>query len=202
VYSESAPRILGMPAHLERFLGRIVGGVHQDEHGDPLPYGLVHLRNRRHPVPITVATLGLGRHVLTMETSGCGVRQELVIPARSKMRQVAMSWLGTLADYALDNHRAFLKGETSHQLGLPQHPLVDGGRLTGFYFTSPGFWPERLAAHHDDEAGTVIIVLALPISDSEHHFVATHGHEAFEDLLADAAIDTTSHSRPDLHGVH
>jgi len=126
----------------------------------------------------TQVTLGLSNQELT-QASGRGIRQELVVSARSSYDpgKVA-SFLVTLAEWVSRRKRALQRGEV---IG-PQGPVIPGVKANAVYVAQPAHLPPELSVYQED-GWTVVIAWVLPIVAIEAAFVRSHGWRAFEERL-------------------
>lgn len=177
--------------HLERFLGPLQLGWAVDADGFKMPFQVVRFEKGSGPGTISLATLGLGRHLLTSPTSGREIRHELLILAMKGMESGAIpSLLHQVGSAALRGHRALLRGDV---IG-PHGPLVAGSSMEALYVTAPVYFPDEFATYADAE-GPVVIAWLVPISASEADYVARHGWSAFEDRLVEQDPDLTDFAR-------
>ncbi len=112
-------------------------------------------RNQPRPGIVTLATLGLSKHVLAM-SDGREVRQELpfVFPADAEVGRFVTS-LMHVADCVLREHRALLKGDV---------------------------FPDAVAELKDSTPPTVFVWL-MPLLPNEAAFVHDVGRNKFESLF-------------------
>lgn len=77
-----------------------------------------------------------------------------------------------------------------------------GSELDALYATAPVYLPDAFAVAPLTSDLVCHIVWLVPISPVERGYIASHGWEAFEQILVDQDPDLLSLSRPSVPGVH
>ena len=162
--------------HLESHLGAIAEGW-----GSPAGESgvqVVRFRDQPDAGVSTYATLGLSDHILEM-TGERRVRQELLVAAHDRFPSGKVaSFILTLAESLLTDHRALLRGDV---IG-PAEPIIPGSTARAVYATLPVVYEDSLASYEDITPPGVVVWL-LPLLGTEVNYIRTHGWSAFEDRL-------------------
>jgi hypothetical protein len=188
---------MGLPDHLERFLGTIRGGWTKDADGQKMPFSVVDFVNRPLPNTVTFSTLGLSKLPLHAETALTHVYEELVIVAPESLRLGPVPGvLQQIGQEAIGTGRAVLRGDV---IG-PRGPLFSAdSQMEAFYATNPLCFPDEFASYREDDREVVLLWL-MPISRKEAAFVRAEGWSRFEDELVKADLDLTDLWRRTLFG--
>jgi hypothetical protein len=166
--------------HLEETLGRIVSGWTSDADGRTLPVQVALFPSGPVEGTRALATLGLSKHKLMMGKTGRTVRQELVMAFRDEdgprnlpavMQQLAMS--------ALDDHRAYLRGDV---IG-PRGPIFSGSIYEALYVTVPVYFPDTFHQFEPEADDPIVLAWVVPITHGEAHLIQRRGWSFFEDQL-------------------
>jgi Suppressor of fused protein (SUFU) len=177
--------------HLETRLGKIHAGWTRDPSGRELPFQVAEFRNGQLEGAVSFATLGLGRHGLSMPQGRRKLHLELTMtthaalaPGRipQALQHVGLSLLGS--------HEAILRGQTFR---LPW-PLVDGG-CSILYSAVPGYFDEDFDVVELEDGTRVAIAWLVPITEPEGYFIGKHGWDSFEQLLVEKDPDLLDPTR-------
>lgn len=165
--------------HYVRFLGKpiareVYGAVGFDKSVQVLKFANVF------PGCTTFATLGVGRLV----TAYSGEFIEVVMVVDDVAQEAERLLVDTL--FAIVQHRFPIREGISvgGPAGVPGS-AVEGTLKVAFYFTEPVPFPP---AFRSLDSGSRI-VLALPITATEHAFVKAYGGAAFEERLEAKGVD-------------
>ena len=172
---------MSVVAHLEGHLGLIQGGYRST---DVPGLQVVRFADRPFSRVVTLATLGLSKHVLSMP-SGREVRQELVFCVHEDqlLDRLALMLLH-VGETILREHRAVLRGEVVDLGGR----LVPNSSARAVYASVPVVFDDDFAVCGDTDPPTVIAWM-FPILPTEQQKVLHGGWDAFEDLLEAADPD-------------
>ncbi len=188
---------MGLPEHLEAFLGTIRGGWSKDADGRKVPFSVAEFPNGPRPGMVTFSTLGLSKIPLHAQTEFTHVYEELVIVVPDSLRVGPVP--GILQDIgreAIAQGRAVLRGDV---IG-PRGPLFSSdSQLEAFYAANPLCFPDEFANYREGDRDVVLVWL-IPISGKEADFVRAHGRSRFEDEVVKAAVDLTDLRRRTLFG--
>jgi hypothetical protein len=144
---------MGLPEHIERYLGRIDYGWRL--RSDTAGFRVVKILNQPKDGVVTYCTLGMSSVVLQMP-GGRSMRQELLFAAydRYEPEKIA-SFLLTLGENLSLQGRALLRGDV---IG-PYKPLIPGISLDSVYCTMPVMHDEGLATYSGRTPHTVFVWL-------------------------------------------
>ncbi len=182
----------GLVAHLERHLGRIVGGWGGGQEGAAKSLQVVSFEGDASFYGTPLSTLGLSHHLLTREGGSRGYRLELVTlcePGVDVGRMTAL--MDEVASELLAAHRVLLRGDV---VG-PRGPLVEGSTVSGLYCTVPVFLAPGARQFAD-----VAIVWLIPVTSAECSYIAARGWSAFEEALDVSGFVSTDLFRQSVAG--
>jgi hypothetical protein len=133
-----------------------------------------------HGVALTLATLGLSRHVLRCANSGETVHQELVFFASRPAEPFNLpAVLAQIVNLTITRKRAISRGDIVGAAG----ELLKNSKMEAFCAVAPILLPSELAVTEDDNDGGTAFVWLLPITASEAAWAREHGWQAFEEEL-------------------
>ena len=186
---------MGLPDHLERFLGTIRGGWTTDADGRKMPFNVAEFPNGPRSDTVTFSTLGLSKVPLHAQTERTHVYEELLIIVPETLRVGPVPGvLQQIGREAMAKQRAVLRGDV---IG-PRGPLFSAGSpMEAFYAANPICFPEDFASYREADRDVVLVWL-IAISRNEAEFVHTHGWSRFEDELMKADLDLTDLRRRTL----
>jgi len=186
---------MGLPDHLERFLGIIRGGWTKDADGRKMSFSVAEFANGPRPNTATFSTLGLSKMPLHAETALTHVYQELVIVVPDSLRVGPVPGiLQQIGQEAIRSGRAVLRGDV---IG-PRGPLFSANsQMEAFYAANPLCFPDEFATYREGDHDLVLVWL-MPISRKEAEFIRAHGWSRFEDELMQADLDLTDLRRRTL----
>ncbi|MEM6738225.1 MAG: suppressor of fused domain protein [Bacteroidota bacterium] len=162
-------------AHLESYLGEIVGGWDLKVGNKDIQA----VKFDNHPTigVSTYSTLGLSSFELNMP-NGTIIRQEYFISAYDKYSEEdVVSFLLTFASGILSSNKAVLRGES---IG-PGPTIIKGSSLNGIYCSNPIFQDNEFSVVKG--TNNIIMVWLMPIHIQEIEFVKEKGWNQFEDSL-------------------
>jgi Suppressor of fused protein (SUFU) len=188
---------VGLPQHLEEFLGPIQGGWSQDADGRKVPFAVVDFAGGPRPGTATFSTLGLSKTPMHAQTEATHVYQELVIVVPRSLRVGPVPGiLQEIGQEAIAKGEALLRGDV---VG-PRGPLFsDGSRMEAFYAAIPVCFPSEFATYREEDRDVVMVWL-IPIHAVEAEFVRQRGWSQFEDELRKADPDLIDIERDPLFG--
>lgn len=188
---------MGLPDHLERFLGTIRSGWTKDAEGRKMPFSVAEFSNGPRSNTVTFSTLGLSKVPLHAVTALTHVYEELVIVVPDSLRVGPVPGiLQQIGQEAISRGRAVLRGD---MIG-PRGPLFSpDSQMEAFYAANPLCFPDEFASYREGDREVVLLWL-MPISRNEAEFVRAHGWSRFEDELVKAELDLTDLRRRTLFG--
>ena len=188
---------MGLPQHLEKFLGPIQGGWSHDADGRKMPFAVVDFAGGPRPGTATFSTLGLSKIPLHAQMEGMHVYQELVIVVPGSLRVGPVPGiLQQIGQEAIAKGQALPRGTV---IG-PRGPLFSKApRMEAFYAATPVCFPDQFAMYREQDRNVVMVWL-IPISAAEAEFVRARGWSQFEDELTRANPDLIDVEREPLFG--
>lgn len=169
----------GLIEHLEKYLGRIDAGWSEDDSGTSQPFQVARFAGGMILDAVSFSTVGLSKYPLSSRRTGRGIRHELVMCVKDVLRDGPVPGLLQQAgNESLASGRPYLRGDV---IG-PRGGLFPRSELTALYVALPVYFPDDFAVAFENEA-EIAIAWLVPISTGEADFVASHGWQAFEDLL-------------------
>jgi hypothetical protein len=188
---------MGLPEHLEEFLGPIQGGWSRSADGRKMPFAVVDFARGPRLGVATFCTLGLSKIPLHAHTEGTHVYQELVVVVPVSLRVGPVPGiLQQIGEEAIAKGDAVLRGDV---IG-PRGPLFSkNSRMEALYAAIPVCFPDAFATYREDDRDVVMVWL-IPISAAEAEFARARGWRRFEDELTKAECDLTDIEREPLFG--
>ncbi|MFC6569004.1 suppressor of fused domain protein [Actinoplanes utahensis] len=166
--------------HLESYLGTIQGGYSGDER-TPEGVGVVSF-GPDVPLPgvLTLTTLGLSRHHLSLPDGG-HVHQELLMHVTGEDEAYIPSALWAIASRMIERGWALPHGQV-----ITSGPVVPGATVTGLLAINPMFLPSGFAVCEGIEEDTAAVVVWLaPLTAEEIAFAKEHGGEALVEIFTE-----------------
>jgi hypothetical protein len=175
--------------HLESELGIIKTGWNKfPEEEETWPFQVAEMNNGFYQNISAFSTIGLSWYPLVSDVSGKIIYQELIIllPENYGQRNVP-AVLHDIGQYALDNSRAYLRGEV---FDYYQGVIFTETNFTAFYIARPVYFSDNFFECHDSKTGNKIILCWLiPIYQSEKIFIKENGWNKFEEKIEETNPD-------------
>lgn len=177
--------------HVEKYLGQIDQGWKNNDSDDALQ--VVLFKDTPGETLSTYVSLGLSNRPMKLSEVK-EVRQELVFSVYSMaISKMIVSFMFSLCEAIIGRGKAILRGEVI--------PLSKGVvKRIGFdavYCTNPVFFDDEFCAY-DESSPSTVMILMVPIYQSEVDYICVHGWESFEDLLEEKDPDLCSLNRNPL----
>lgn len=168
--------------HIERYLGLISQGW-RDKELD-VNFSIVAFNECPVVNTTTFLSLGISKYILPINQNK-KIRQELVFSAyKSISPSLIVSFLMSIGEVILHRKRGVLRGEV---ISLSRDLAEEIG-FDAVYFTIPFLFDDNFDVFEQSSPPT-IIVLVIPIYQSEVSYIELHGWSKFEDLMENSDID-------------
>src|SRR2546430_12527269 len=167
---------MGLPQHLEAFLGPIQGGWSRDIDGHPLPFQVVDFARGPRSHTVTFATLGLSKIPLRSRATGKTIYHELIIVLPESMwGGSAPGILQQIGRDAIASGDELLRGDV---VG-PRGPMFGvASQMEAFYAAIPVYFPDGFATYREEDRDVVMVWL-VPITGTEAPLVREYGLDRF-----------------------
>ncbi|PYZ98146.1 hypothetical protein CR205_06000 [Alteribacter lacisalsi] len=180
---------------LEKHMGKIECGWHQNQQGHRLPFQVVMYEGGPMPGAKSYSTLGLSLEALTDGESGELIHQELIFLTDALFDHPEIPFiLQNTALMALNSHTPYFRGNVIGPFG----PMFEGCDMEAFYVTLPVYFNEPFRVYETKAGVRYNMMWLIPITASEADFIEANGWGIFEDLLSETQPDLTDLYRESL----
>jgi Suppressor of fused protein (SUFU) len=176
---------LPLPAHIERFLGRIEVGWTKAPHGAALPFAVLRAEPPALGGLTVFSTLGLSNFPM-MSPQRRSIRHEFVVACDSHFRETNIpAVMQQLGIQVLDANEPVLRGDF---IG-PRGALFGQQLITGFYAAVPTFLPDDFGTGPIGDGTAAVFVWLIPVTTAEIEWGRQHGWVEFESRLEELSPD-------------